>query len=237
MQPITLYKTILKEFGEQNWWPVTEPGETAPTYKKRKSLSTAQRFEICVGAILTQNTSWLNVMKALENLNKAKMLSPRKLGSARKRKTASLIKPAGYFNQKAGYLKNFSAHLEKNYAGKLEELFKKPSAELRKELLSIKGIGEETADSIILYSAQKPVFVVDAYTKRVLSRLRGERQTNSSYVEVQSFFESRLPKNVKLFNEFHALFVALGKDFCTKTSPGCFACCLRRNCAFPSVKP
>lgn len=230
MKPIELYNTILKHFGEQLWWPVTDAGEITPTYKKRKHLTEKQKLETCIGALLTQNTDWLNVMKALENLSKAKMLSCQKIANARQQTIAGLVKPSGYFNQKAKKLQAFCKYLEKNYSCSVNKLFAKPLPALREELLSLHGIGQETADDIILYAAEKPSFVVDAYTMRFVERFFA--QPKKDYVEVKRFFESRLPKNVQLFNEFHALLVEFGKQYC-KRKPVCVECFLRKECAFP----
>ncbi|MBU1120508.1 MAG: endonuclease III domain-containing protein [archaeon] len=212
MTPIQLYKKLYASFGSQHWWPASS------------------RFEVIVGAILTQSTSWNNVEKAIKNLRKAKLLNSRKIASAKKQKIAGLIKPALYFNQKALYLQEFCRYLGKNYNHNLNKLFSKELPALRKELLSLKGIGEETADSIILYAAEKPIFVVDAYTKRILKRIYGKGDLG--YVEVQSFFHSALPKNTKLFNEFHALLVKLGKDYCKKNNPLCRECPVLNSCDF-----
>ncbi|MBU2100186.1 endonuclease, partial [Candidatus Micrarchaeota archaeon] len=186
-----------------------------------------QKLEVCFGAILTQNTSWLNVEKAIIELNKKELIDAEKIFSIKKQKLAETIRSAGYFNQKSGYLKSFCLHLKKyNYS--VNEFFSF-SPDLSKELLSIKGIGKETADSILLYSAQKPFFVVDAYTKRIISRLNGEKE--KSYDELQNFFHSNLKNDSALFNEFHALFVEHAKQFCQK-KPLCKKCFLRKECVF-----
>jgi len=227
LKTVTAYKKLLSHYGEQLWWPVTEEGDIKPTYKKRKRLTEKQKFEICLGAILTQNTDWKNVMKALENLSRAKMLSCPKIANARQEKIARLIRPSGYFNMKAKKVKAFSKHLKKNYDSRINALLNKPIAELREELLSLHGIGQETADDIILYAANKPSFVVDAYTTRFSQRFF--KLPNTDYVEVRRFFESSLPKDVQLFNEFHALLVEHGKRFCRK-KPLCNECFLKRDC-------
>ncbi|MBN2067539.1 MAG: hypothetical protein JW744_03665 [Candidatus Diapherotrites archaeon] len=232
MKPIQIYKKLLLEFGPQLWWPVTEKGEFAPTYRERKRLSESQRFEICIGAILTQNTDWKNVMKALGNLSRAGMLSCPKIAGSPQEEIAQLVKPSGYFNQKAKKLVFFSQYLKKNYSCSVKKLFKKPIPELRAELLSLHGIGNETADDIILYAAEKPSFVVDVYTTRFLGRFFGKGKL--SYVEAKSFFESQLPQNTQLFNEFHALLVEHGKRFCRK-KPNCAHCFLKASCPFPNT--
>ncbi len=230
MEPLQLYKKLFARFGPQLWWPVTEDGETRPTYKKRKKLTEQQKFEICVGAILTQNTDWKNVMKALQNLSKEEMLSCEKIANARQQTIAGLVKPSGYFNQKAKKLQAFCKYLKKNYSCSVNKLFAKPLPALGEELLLLHGIGQETADDMILYAAEKPSFVVDAYTMRFTERFFA--QPKISYVEVKRFFESRLPKNVQLFNEFHALLVEHGKRSCKK-NPNCRECFLGKECAFP----
>ena len=230
MKPIAVYKEMLSVFGEQLWWPVTEKGETRPSYRKRKRLTENQKFEICAGAILTQNTDWKNVMKALENLSKAKMLDCQKIANSRQQTIAKLVRPSGYFNQKAKKLIHFSRHLKKNYNCSVSKMFAKPIEELRTELLSLHGIGNETADDIILYAAEKPSFVVDAYTTRFVERFYSKPRM--SYVEVKDFFEHELPSNVQLFNEFHALLVEFGKRFCKRT-PLCKECFLKKQCSFP----
>lgn len=229
MKPIAVYKRLLPEFGPQFWWPVTDKGCLVPSYRLRKVLSEEQRFEICAGAILTQNTDWKNVMKALENLSKARMLSCERIANAKQERIAKLIRSSGYFNQKAKRLVMFAKHLKKNYNSSCSKMFEKPLEELREELLSLHGIGNETADDIILYAAGKPSFVVDAYTMRFVERFYGKERI--SYVEAKQFFESQLPKDVALFNEFHALLVELGKRFCRK-KPNCSECFLEKHCGF-----
>jgi endonuclease-3 related protein len=227
MQPLNLYKKLFSFFGEQNWWPVTSKGKIKPEYKKRKNLTEKQKLEVCFGAILTQNTSWGNVEKAITGLNKRNLIDAKKILSIKKENLAEIIKSAGYFNQKSAYLKEFCLNLKKyNYS---VNSFFSSSADLRKELLGIKGIGKETADSILLYSVQKPFFVVDAYTKRILSRINGEKE--KSYDELQNFFHSTLKKDFELFNEFHALLVEHAKQFCQK-KPLCSKCFLRKECVF-----
>ena len=226
-----IYKTLHRSYGNLNWWPTTLENELHPKYHGKK-LNDRQRFEIIVGAILTQNTSWKNVEKAIYNLNKEKLLSADKISKINIKKLASAIKPSGYYNQKAEKLKIFSNYLLKNYDGSLKKLFSKNIPELRKELLSIKGIGPETADSIILYAAKKPIFVVDAYTKRIMARIgfRGQK-----YDELQSLFMSNLPNSEKLFNEYHALIVELGKNICKK-QPLCEKCPVNAYCNYYKAK-
>jgi endonuclease-3 related protein len=233
MKLIALYKRLLSHYGPQSWWPVTDEGETKPTYRKRKKLTENQKFEICVGAILTQNTDWKNVVKALENLNRAGMLHCGKMAGARRGKIAALVKPSGYYNQKAKKLHAFCQHIEKNYGGAVGRMLSKPLPLLRAELLSLHGIGNETADDIALYAAGKPSFVIDAYTIRFLERFYGKQRIN--YAEAKAFFESALPQNAGLFNEFHALLVEHGKRYCKK-KPLCGECFLRQYCLFSQRK-
>ncbi len=231
IRPEMLFEKLFSEFGAQKWWPVTDTDSITPTYKQRKRLTGQQKFEICVGAILTQNTAWTNVSKALEQLNKSRMLSCRAIAKAKHKKLAVLIRSSGYYNQKALRLKNFSKYLEKNYNCSIEKLLAKPLAELRKELLSLNGVGKETADSIILFAAGKPVFVVDAYTKRLAERLKLHGKFD--YDSLQEFFDGALQKDARLFNEFHALIVRQCKENCKK-KPACENCCLKLDCAFRS---
>ncbi len=223
-----LYNQLYNKFGSQGWWPVTKKDSVKPTYHNKELLTENQKLEICFGAILTQNTNWKNVEKAIVNLNKEKLISINKIINTSHEKLASLIRSAGYFNQKAVKLKIFCEYLERNYDSSFDLFFKKPIKELREELLSIKGIGPETADSIILYAAQKPIFVIDAYTKRIMHRL-GYCDENDSYDELQEVFTLSLPKDVKLFNEYHALLIQFGKEYCKKTSL-CKECFLGNHC-------
>ena len=200
-----IYDKLYRHFGPQSWWP----GETP--------------FEVIVGAILTQNTNWQNVSKAIANLKKAKVLSPKKLYSLPRSRLAQLIRPSGYFNIKAKRLKEFLNFLFKNYDGSLKKMFSRPLEDLRKEILSVKGIGPETADSILLYAGGFPVFVVDAYTKRIFSRQKLLSE-DVEYHQVQELFTRSLKKDVQLYNEYHALIVRLGKDLCKKTKPKCEIC-------------
>lgn len=197
MDLLKIYKNLYKHFGPQNWWPVS--------YSKTKQ---GKQFEIIVGAILTQNTAWKNAEKALKNLAQKKLLSIQAINKSRTNTIVRAIQPAGYYNQKAKKLKIFTKNIKKNYNGNLNNLLKLPINALRANLLSIWGIGEETADSIILYAASKPSFVIDAYTKRMCAYYSIQFQT---YAEYKNLFESKLPKNTHIYNEFHALIVAWGK--------------------------
>lgn len=204
---LKIYKTLHNAFGPQQWWP----GETP--------------FEIAVGAILTQNTNWGNVEKAINNLKKNKSLSAKAIYKMPVDRLAILIKPAGYYNIKAKRLKSFINFLMDDYLGSMSKMKKEDLDNLRGKLLSINGIGPETADSILLYALDKPVFVIDAYTKRVLSR-HNIMDNNKSYDEYQKLFHSSLKRDLKLFNEYHALFVKVGKTFCKSKKPLCSKCAL-----------
>ncbi len=201
----SIYQKLYSYFGPQHWWPANSP------------------FEVIVGAILTQNTSWINVEKAVDNLKKRKLLEPDKLYRLSQKRLASLIVPAGYYNIKAKRLKKFLRFFFKSYQGSLKKMSIEDTQGLRRQLLFVNGIGPETADSILLYALDKPVFVVDAYTKRILLRHR-LIQENAAYGEVQNFFMQNLDSEVKLFNEYHALLVKLGKEFCLKNKPRCKIC-------------
>jgi endonuclease-3 related protein len=190
-----IFKLLFQLFGPQHWWP----GNT--------------EFEIITGAILTQNTNWANVEKAIENLKSANLLSPEKIHKSGLPQIAQLIKPAGYFNIKAKRLKNFADWLFENYDGNLKSLEKIGTEQLRAELLAITGIGPETADSILLYALKRPIFVVDAYTARIAIR-HGLVELDVSYEQLRDLFQSNLPQDVQFFNEYHALLVKLGKEFC-----------------------
>jgi endonuclease-3 related protein len=215
---LKIYRTLLDHFGHRKWWPAETP------------------FEVIVGAILTQNTSWKNVEKAIQNLKNARALNIQTLYRMPHRQLARLIRPAGYFNVKAERLKNFLNFLFKKYQADLPKLFAAPLAELRTELLLVKGIGPETADSILLYAAQKPSFVVDTYTKRIFSR-HGFFLEDSSYEDVQAFFMKRLPLRAALFNDYHAQIVKVGNSLCRRTRPLCQSCPLEFLFKIRSLKP
>lgn len=216
---MNIYKRLFAAFGPQRWWPIK--GE----YKKRV-LSEKDKLEISIGAILTQNTSWQNVEKVLEQLHEYNLIDLKKLASISEQKLARLIKSSGYFRQKAKKLKIFAKHVLK-YGSFNKFLAQK---NLREELLSLWGIGPETADSIILYAAEKPAFVIDTYTKRIMSRY-GICKSDIEYHELQNHFHQKLPKDQKLFNEYHALLVELAKRNC-KVKPECHTCPLRNDCKY-----
>lgn len=190
-----IYQLLWRRYGPQHWWP----GQS--------------RLEVIVGAILTQNTNWSNVEKAIGNLKAAMCLSEERLHNMDTSRLAELIRPAGYYNVKARRLKNFLDWLFVNFNGQLEKLENLDTEVLRSELLSIKGIGPETADSILLYAFGKNVFVIDAYTWRVVSR-HGVIQADADYEQLRQLFESNLPDDNQLFNEYHALLVRVGKEYC-----------------------
>jgi endonuclease-3 related protein len=199
------YDALFAHFGEQRWWPAKT------------------RFEVIVGAILTQNTNWKNVKRAIGNLKSAALLTPAKMKAVKIGKLAQEIRPAGYFNVKARRLKNFLALLFGSFDGSLTRLLNIEHGELRGTLLSINGIGPETADSIILYAAGKPAFVVDAYTRRIFARHKVVDK-EIGYRALQELFTENLASDARLFNEYHALIVMCGKEFCKTKVPLCGQC-------------
>lgn len=203
------YDALFAAFGPQRWWP----GRTS--------------FEIIVGAILTQNTSWGNVERAIKNLRRSKLLTVRAMEEVPFGRLAAQIRSSGYFRQKAKKLKAFVRFLRAEYQGSLRKMLRAPAARLREQLLAVYGIGPETADSILLYAGRHPVFVVDAYTRRLLERhhLAGP---SHSYEAIRQFFERSLPPDAPLYNEFHALIVRTGKDYCRASHPRCEECPLQR---------
>lgn len=198
------YENLYRTFGPQSWWPGESP------------------FEVIIGAILTQNTNWRNVERALANLKERDLLTPRAIHGLAPIELAVLIKPAGYYNIKARRVKNFIDFLFENYAGDLRRMAKVPTPELRREILAVNGIGPETADAILLYALDRPAFVIDAYTKRILYR-HGLVGRDAGYTEMQEIFVRALPADRQLFNEYHALIVRTGKDFC-RPQPRCAEC-------------
>ena len=231
-----LYSTLARTWGRQHWWPAKS------------------RFEVIVGAYLTQNTSWRNVEIALRNLRDAKVLSVEGIRDVSLRQLERLIRSSGYFRQKARKLKRFVKFLDQKYAGSLTKMFAQPTAELREQLLSLNGVGPETADSILLYAGQHAVFVVDAYTRRLAVR-HGISSEKASYEEVRSLFERALigspdlspsliasevrgsaahpPSRMSMarrtplaqvFNEMHGLVVSAGKQYCLKSKAHCERC-------------
>jgi endonuclease-3 related protein len=209
---LNIYHRLLERYGPQHWWPGEGP------------------FEVMVGAVLTQSAAWTNVEKAIRNLREAGVLSPEALRRLPVSELAALIFPSGYYNAKALKLKALADYLGK-YQDDLEWLFAVDTCQLRRELLGVHGIGEETADSVLLYAADRPVFVVDAYTRRIFGRV-GLAPEKGSYTDYQGLFTESLPADVGLFNEYHALLVCLGKNVCRRR-PLCQQCCLNSDfCRF-----
>jgi endonuclease-3 related protein len=203
-----VYQRLLDAFGPQKWWPGDAP------------------FEMMVGAILVQNTNWQNVQRAIGNLREADLLDPHALYEVPEEELEDLIRPAGYYRIKAKRLRSLLKFLVERYDGSIEAMFRTPLAELRKELLSVHGVGPETADSILLYAGSLPSFVVDAYTYRIFSR-HGWIDLESDYHQIQEYFHDHLPADAPVFNEFHALLVYLGKHYCKKAKPLCKTCPLK----------
>ena len=205
-----IYQRLLERYGPQHWWPGDTP------------------FEVIIGAILTQSAAWANADRALTNLKQAGALSPQALLVIPLETLASLLRPSGYFNAKARKVRAFVEHLGKHYQDDLEFFLAQESQKLRQELLSIHGIGQETADDILLYAAGQPFFVVDAHTRRIVERL-GVAPEGASYAEWQALFHNALPRDAPSYNEYHALLVTHGKETCRK-SPRCQGCCLLDLC-------
>ena len=199
-----VYRRLYRHYGDLHWWPGESP------------------LEVSVGAILTQNTAWTNVEKAIKRLKETRSLSVKALNGLPHRRLASLIKSAGYFNVKARRLKNFISFLQGRYGGSLRKMFNQKTDFLRQELLSVNGTGPETADSILLYAGEKPIFVIDAYTKRILSR-HGLMPYEKNYEDFRQLFMKSIPSNVALYNQYHAMLVNVGKDFC-RSKPLCSNC-------------
>jgi endonuclease-3 related protein len=202
------YEVMSGALGPMHWWPAKTP------------------FEVIVGAILTQSTAWGNVERAIANLRSARLLTPSAMFRVRVTRLAALVRPSGYFRQKAKKLKAFVRFLRTEYRGSLDRMFSTPTSELREKLLAVHGIGPETADSILLYAGNHPVFVVDAYTHRIFGR-HGITDGKADYEKVRTFIESSIPLRPELFNEFHALIVNTGKNWCRKRAPRCEKCPLR----------
>lgn len=208
---IDIFDTLLNNFGKRHWWP----GDTT--------------LEIIFGCILTQNVTWKNVEQAVLKLKKHNLIDVERILSVSHEELGTSLISTRYYNQKACSLKNFCYHLKNDFSNSIDKLFEMDVPALRQYLLSLKGIGKETADSIILYAANKPIFVVDAYTKRIFSRL-GYFHSDSSYDQIQDFFTVNLPCDLYVFNEFHALIVYLGQNICKNTNPLCNSCVLRGIC-------
>jgi endonuclease-3 related protein len=201
---LEIYETLADHYGPRGWWPADSP------------------FEVVVGAILTQNTAWTNVEKAIANLKQLGPLTPEALVRLPEKTLSNAIRPSGYYRRKTARLRNFLDLLAEKFHCRLDILFELPTEALREELLAVSGIGPETADSILLYAAARPVFVIDAYTIRILCRHQWLPE-ETSYAEAQQWVTDNLPEDVQIFNEFHALLVAVGKDFC-RSRPKCPGC-------------
>ena len=208
---LKLYGILKSHFGHQRWWPADG------------------RFEIIIGSLLTQNTNWLNVTKALDGLKTAGLMNPRGIAAADQRALAELIRPSGYYNQKAIRLQTVSHWFIERCGCNFAAVTDVPTPALRRELLALTGIGPETADSILLYAFDRPVFVIDAYTRRILSRM-GIFTHKASYDDIQHFVQSNLNPDLDLYNDFHAQFVALGKEIC-RPKPNCNPCQIRKTCS------
>jgi endonuclease-3 related protein len=199
------YEMMSAALGPMLWWPAKT------------------QFEVIVGAILTQSTAWGNVEMAIANLRVARLLTPSAMLRVRMERLAALVRPSGYFRQKARKLKAFARFLDAQYRGSLKRMFLTPTAELREKLLAVHGIGPETADSILLYAGKHAVFVVDAYTHRIFGR-HGITDGKPEYEKVRAMIEASIPRQHELFNEFHALIVNTGKNWCRKSAPRCEHC-------------
>ena len=213
---VWVYETLRESYGPQYWWPADTP------------------FEVIVGAILTQNTSWKNAEKAIDEIKRKGLMNPGALLKIRTEKLAKVIRPAGYHNLKSKRLKNFLRYYADFCGLNFKTLKNKKVSTLRKELLSVNGIGPETADSILLYACQKTVFVVDAYTRRIFFR-QNIISKDATYDIIQSIATSALPGSRALFNEFHALIVKHGKDMCKKV-PKCGICPIKNGCGYDPHK-
>lgn len=199
-----IFSHLSKHYGPTHWWPGDSP------------------FEIAVGAVLTQNTAWTNVEKAITNLKHEKLLSPHAILECPNGRLESALKPSGYFRIKASRLRSFCVYLMERYKGSMKRMAEQPLELLRPELLDVHGIGPETADDILLYACEKPVFVVDAYTRRIFSR-HGLIPENIPYEPLRAFFENHLKPDIHMFKEYHGLIVWTGKDFCRR-NPKCETC-------------
>jgi len=208
---MSTYRRLLASYGPQHWWPGPDP------------------LEIVIGAILTQAVAWRNVEKAITSLKQARLLSLEAIASVPTEELARHIRPTIYYNQKARKLKDFSMFIKREHQGNLDGLLALPVETMRRQLLQIRGIGDETADSIILYAANKPSFVIDSYTRRVFKRL-GLIDGSEHYLALRTLFMKEIPRDVKLYNEYHALIVHHAKEYCLLNSPICLGCPLEQTC-------
>jgi len=223
-----VYRKLLACYGPQGWWPVTPAGGCSPVYSGGPE-NALQRLEVMVGALLAQNTSWSGAKKALENLLSRNRLDFQSLLEIGEGELGLLIRPSGYFNQKARRIKNLISFLDERYGAGWERFFAEPVTKMRRMLLGLNGVGPETADSIILYAAGRASFVIDSYTKRLFHRL-GVASGDISYEELKQRFEKALPVESELYNEYHALVVIHGKERCTARVPKCAGCPLEQIC-------
>ena len=201
--PYRLYRQLLRMYGKQNWWPART------------------KFEVVIGAILTQQTSWSNVEKAIRKLRRSGLMNMRSLGNANMRMLQACIYPTGFYRQKARRIRSVTNHLLKKTNGNLDKLLTKPLAESRVELLALNGIGKETADSILLYAGGQMILPVDAYTMRMMKRVEGRKGT---YDTIQNYLQECLPRTLEIYREFHALVVKHSKRTCLKKKPHCLNC-------------
>ncbi len=214
------YDALLDEYGCQGWWPVTPPGGTRPEYSGGP-VDDRQRFEVCCGAILTQNTAWKNASRAITNMHEEGIFDPEDIIAADRSRLAGVIRPSGYYNAKSDKLKRMARF----FAGEGEVT--------RDAILGISGVGPETADSILLYAFGKLFFVIDAYTRRIFSRA-GLITGDERYDSIRELFERNLPDDVALYREYHALIVAHAKRRCHRKDPSCTGCCIEGICRYPS---
>ena len=231
------YRRLLERYGPQGWWPTTMTAATEPRYHPGdgpRQLSAEERWEVVVGAILTQNTSWAGAAESISALQKRSSLQPERLARMSLSVLSRSIRPSRYHNQKARRLHDLASYVLRLYDGSIDAFLgcepHKSDEQLREELLSLDGIGPETADSILLYGAQRSAFVVDAYTKRICSRL-GLVEADVAYDELQVLFVDSLKADVQTFNEYHALLVRHAVEHC-RIKPGCEGCCLRSSCDY-----
>ena len=213
LSPPEVYERLLARYGAQGWWPADSP------------------FEVMVGAVLTQATAWTNVEKAIANLRAADALSPRAVREMDAADLEALIRPSGFFRVKARRLRALCAFIGERFADDIEAMAREPAERLRREMLGVEGVGEETADDILLYALGFPIFVVDAYTRRLFHRL-GASAEDARYADLQRLFHAALPRDAALFNEYHALIVRHAIARCRKRAPLCEGCPLSDACRY-----
>ncbi len=229
---LLIFRILFKHYSHQGWWPIFDLDKNISIYRKGKYLPEKKEiFEISVGAILTQNTSWKNAEKALGKLKKNGYLTPLKIINSENENLYEMIRSSGYFRQKTEKLKTFSLWFLNNQ----KDIFKKDPIYLRNDLLRLKGVGKETADSIVLYALGGKIFVIDSYTRRIYSRITGDCK-KYEYDDLRKIFENNLPSDLRIYNEFHALIVKLAKEICQKRNPLCGECPLKKICRFKRRK-